>query len=338
MQLQPLYLLTGATGFIGSQVLVELLQKIAPDKIYILCRKKPASLDSLLGRRLLENFQNEEALKILSTLHFVESDFFDEEKFKKSLADLERIQESNWIVVHMAAQVKAPSFEKLLQVRINVGVTEDLKIWAESHAAHFLFVSSVVAFGVSFQKKVRSEWDFEQFPWICSQMAYFQTKRKAHLSLLEANIPRISVVCPSVVHGSLEEEKNSRGHLSAVRQGRLKISPPGGINIVSLKYVAKNIAELAKSGGAGGAKTYLLCGENILTTEYLLRYQKLHGSKPDQKFFQLPSFLGLVFKSAFVLLKMLKIPTSTSFETAVASFGYLFFSSKVLSPDENVKY
>jgi nucleoside-diphosphate-sugar epimerase len=278
-------LFTGATGFIGSAVLARLLKDERCPKIFLLVRRKPSQTDSLLALRFKEHNLGP---KVWERLEWVEADFEDAEKFRAALASLPKAE--SWRVLHLAAIVNSKG-DARTQERLNVGVTSDLLDWANAKARKFTYLSSVVAFGATRGSELRSEKDFGRFDPINKHFSYNTTKREAHKYVLEHCKIAGEVLCPSVVHGSLEGQKDSRGHLKALREGKLNFAPKGGANFVSLDKVARAAVEsvleenLVPSADAL-VRTRLVVDENLTFTEYFRRY--LHLYRPDA---ELPQFL-----------------------------------------------
>jgi len=261
-------LVTGVTGFIGTEVLAHLVKDERCSKIVVLARKKPDREKSLLARRFREHGLD---VALIDSIDWIEVPFEDENKFRHALEALPR--NDNWRVLHMAAIIK-PSKENDAVERLNLGVTQDLINFANDRHAPFYYMSSVVAFGASDDKRVRTEDDFSRWEAHNDLYPYYSTKRAAHEWILrEAKVPGW-LFCPSVVHGSLEGSKNSRGHLKSLREGTLKFAPSGGANFVALKNVAAPIADTLLSGFLDGPKpqTRLLVGPNLRLVDYFNLY------------------------------------------------------------------
>lgn len=281
-------LITGGSGFIGSEVIVRLLQEGTPlEDLLFLARSRPRAgglLDLRLKRAGLDSSS------ILKNLRLIETSFEDSDKFQKSLKQISELllaEESSQKcrVLHLAAVIStahSPQLQGLseheqaaIQNRVNVGVTSDLLQWSESFADCFVYTSSVVAFGGTLKPNVRSEKDFEFFPEESSGIAYFTTKRQAHEDILrQAKIPAL-IFCPAIVHGSFEHFKSSRGHLKLLREGRLHFAPPGGGSFVSLDLVARVIADSLKGAPPLKTQTRLLVEEHMSYADYFRKYVKL---------------------------------------------------------------
>jgi nucleoside-diphosphate-sugar epimerase len=276
--------------------------------------------------------------------------FEDPLRFRNTLQGLDT--SFQWKVLHMAAIIKASS-ENTSQERLNQGVTEDLLAWANQAKAPFFYTSSVVAFGVSPSESFRGESSFTDWDPMNDSLDYYKTKRLSHLHVASEAHFGGALFCPSVVHGSLEHLKNSRSHLSALREGRLNWAPFGGANFVDLEHVSSTIVgrlleeqldNEKESSGRKTMETLLLVGENLPLQEYFELYQNLYlkylaDMKKELPFSgvsirRLPRFLS---KPAFWAGRMLKnFPMMKNTASSVShvlltlsqSSSYLFFESE----------
>jgi nucleoside-diphosphate-sugar epimerase len=337
------YLITGGTGFIGSEVVARLARRIAPENIVLLLRRIPSNENSLFRMRLNEHGQSE----IFSSLKYVESDFLDSDRFQRSL---EGLGQGPWVVIHMAAIISGLHSTPEEQERVNVGVTRDLLEWsAKVKACRFIYLSSVVAFGGIAKPRLRNEDDFAQFPAICRKLGYFRTKRDAHEQVLAHARAPTTIYCPSIVHGSLEHFKDSRGHLRALREGRLRMAPGGGGNFVSLDRVSEAIVREALESKAQASleesasfsfkmRTQLLVDRNMTYAEYfkfyLNVYRKHQGLSPESReptIRALPTSLGPALRILIPLAKALGLQHKLM-DALLESSLFLFFESKYELP------
>lgn len=261
-------LLTGVTGFIGSEILSRLILDPSRPRLSILARKKPDLDNSLLARRFAERGISPQ---MIEELHWIETSFEDEASFRSVLNQLPDQFDR---VLHLAAIIKATS-KNAAQERLNQGVTQDLLDFANTRKAAFYYMSSVVAFGATLRPDVRHEKDFDRWEPFNNRFPYFSTKRAAHEQVLKNAHVGGCLFCPSIVHGSLELEKNSRAHLQALRDGKLPFAPSAGANFVSLEDVAGPVVEmLLKDSEPMQMKTRLLVGTNMSFVEYFKLYQE----------------------------------------------------------------
>jgi nucleoside-diphosphate-sugar epimerase len=327
-------LVTGVTGFIGSEVLARLLTDERASKITVLARKKPDKQKSVLAARLREHGIDTARL---DSIEWIEVSFEDEKAFRAALHALPK--QDNWRVLHMAAIIKSSKENKAVE-RLNLGVTQDLLNFANERRAPFYYMSSVVAFGSSDERTVRGEPDFPRWEAHNDLYPYYATKRAAHEWVLEnARVPGW-LFCPSVVHGSLEGSKNSRGHLKALREGKLRLAPSGGANFVALKDVAGPIVETVLTGFFDGDKpaSRLLVGPNLRLADYFNLYLDTYREflekrdlgatpVPQGEIRPLPEWLGriAIFKSQLLSSFGLEL---SFLDSLAQSTRYLYFESR----------
>jgi nucleoside-diphosphate-sugar epimerase len=324
-------LLTGVTGFIGTEILARLVLDPRQPRLKILARKKPNTSDSLLARRFREKGIPVEKI---DALDWVEVSFEDEELFRKTLGALPH---DSYRVLHMAAIIK-PSAQNAAQTRLNEGVTKDLLDFSNERRAPFYYMSSVVAFGASRTPKIRSEKDFSSWESFNERFSYFATKRASHEHVLRESRVGGYVLCPSIVHGSLELEKNSRAHLEALRAGKLPFCPSAGANFVCLEEVAEvTIEAVLGPVPEGKPLTRLIVGNNLEFSEYFKLYQEtwaeyLLSKGQDirhvrKKFYKIPHWLSKLvgFKNRLLDKFGVQLPFMLLIEQS--SF-YLYFESE----------
>jgi nucleoside-diphosphate-sugar epimerase len=328
-------LLTGVTGFIGSEVLARLLKDERSSKITVLARRKPDPEKSLLAKRLTEH--GIDPVSQIDAIEWIEVPFEDESLFRKTLEALPR--QDNWRVLHMAAIIKG-SKENTAVERLNLGVTQDLLNFANERQAPFYYMSSVVAFGTTNDRTVRNEKDFAHWESHNNFYPYYSTKRAAHEWILaNAKVPGW-LFCPSVVHGSLEGSKNSRGHLLSLREGRLKYAPSGGANFVTLRDVAAPIAETVLSRAFDGKtpQTRLLVGPNLRLVDYFNFYldtyreffeRRALGTEPVAlgEVQALPVWIGRVATPLSRFARMLGVEVGLV-DSVSQNSRYLYFESR----------
>jgi nucleoside-diphosphate-sugar epimerase len=297
----PPLILTGATGFIGSDVFARLLieYQIPVDTIHLLVRRKPDPEKSLFALRLREYGLE----SLYSRIHFVEAALDDQAAVATALKQLEASSAGNAVLIHMAAVIHEKG-DAALAERINVGLTHQLLDWSNQHAGHFIYLSSVVAFGGSPQPQIRSEKDFEVFPDPSSSFTYYTTKRLGHLRVRDNATVSASILCPGIVHGSLETFKTSRGHIKAIREGRLKWAPGGGNNVVGLDRVSRSIcsAALGTPPPRGHAKTKLLVDRNVPYRDYFQSVADIALGERASQIRKIPIAVGYL---AFVVWRLL---------------------------------
>ncbi len=285
-------LLTGATGFLGSEVAARLLKTRPFESIVLLGRRRPKVAGSLLALRLAEHGLDP---RLIEKVSFVEADFGDESAFRAALRGLGP-ELDGAAVVHMAAVIhRQGSVQE--QTRVNVGATDDLVDWCNERGGKFVFISSVVCFGGSDTPVVRSEKDFPEVTGPGHRFDYFRTKHEAHMRVLKRSRKPAVFLCPGIVHGSLEGFKDSRGHLKALREGRLSLAPSGGGNFVGLDRVAQATVDAALRESPARVETRLLVDRNMSYLDYFQLYVNLARGAQAQKIRAVPRFASLAARA-----------------------------------------
>lgn len=329
-------LFTGATGFLGSEVFCRLLKKNVPvENILILGRRRPIANEKNLFYLRLKSHGLE---NLFDKINFVTTDFERSEVFQKTLRDLPLGE--GFTVLHMAALIHAGSGDKAKQDRVNVGVTEDLLNFSlERRARHFVFASSIVAFGGTRRPTLRNENDFPRFPAESKPHNYFTSKREAHEFLLgKGSNLSLSILCPGVVHGSLEQFKDSRNHLIALREGRLKMAPAGGSNFVGLDRVSEAFAQAVvneKVPAIAQPFTQLLVDRNLSYLEFFQLYvdtaSRVLGS-PCHRIKVIAKPLATMALAAEKALRWAKLPKPQVLDGLAQASLFLHFESLVPAP------
>ncbi|MBS1983889.1 MAG: NAD-dependent epimerase/dehydratase family protein [Bdellovibrionales bacterium] len=313
-------LITGATGFLGSEIFCRLVKKTDPENLVLLGRRVPDLEKGLLADRMRDHGVDAALVK---RVRFVHADFMDEAAFRSALEGLEG---RDWTVVHLAALIHSQG-EKKVQDRVNTGVTRDLLEWLNSRGGHFVYASSMVAFGGTKQGIFRSERDFGKFPRESRGFDYFTSKRDAH-NFVEQNakVP-VTMLCPGIVHGRLEHYKDSRSHLKALREGTLKLAPSGGCNLVALDHVARSFVEAALDPNPPAKKLWLLVDKNLSYRDYFALYVSLARGSRAQRIKMIPAWIGPVARTFLRIFSLFGL-YSSSLEGLAQGSLFLYFRSE----------
>lgn len=323
---EDLFLLTGVSGFLGSEVFCRLVRSVGFDKVFCLVRRVPLP-DSTFYRRLREHGIESEAHKI----NFIETDFSTQESLAEALqvAEGKLPRGKTYVLVHMAAIIHAKSAdERTEQHRLNIEATSELLDWAASFGSHFVYISSVVAFGgTSRAGHVRDESDFVRFPWISKFFTYYTSKRTSHLMVCErAKVP-VTLLCPGIVHGALEMEKSSRKHLQYLREGKLKWAPSGSGNFVGLDRVSQSVVQAAMVIPQDKQQTRLLVDVNMSFVDYFNQYTRLARGSEAQHVRRLPGVVGWLAIGVYIVASKLGF-TASILESLAQGTLHLNFRSK----------
>jgi dihydroflavonol-4-reductase len=234
-------LVTGATGFVGSVLIPELLKKYGADAI---------SAFVLPGDRVPASWRGENV-----------------RVFSGDIADPERVLEAaqeHTHVIHLAGLVSywRRDFDRLMRVN-RKGVRAVVDACLEAHVLRLIHVSSVGAVG--FRK--RGELIDEEIPFNWPPCFYYMTSKYLGQRVVEEAVRNKGlnavILIPASIMGPgdpvLETIHNQL--YARVYSGRMFGSFSGGLGVVDVRDVSAIIMK-ALDGGQAGEK-YLLVGANL---------------------------------------------------------------------------
>lgn len=244
-------LITGPTGFLGSQ-LIEQLRK-----------QEPEARLRLLSR-------NAEP-KVEEKLEIVRGDVTNREDLVKACENVEE-------VYHLAGVVDREPKDHWTQYNIHVeGVRNLCEAMLECEVSKGVYVSTS---GVSAVGTEPVEFD-EQAPYaheIVTEWPYYQSKiyaeKLAKWYCEHRQLP-LTIVNPTLILGPGDERRSSTRDVELFLKGQIMVIPVGGLNLVDVRDVARGCILAMEKGRAGSS--YLLGGANLTFHEWILRASKLSG-------------------------------------------------------------
>ncbi len=248
------YVLTGATGFIGSRLARRLLAR--GDRVRCWARA---------GSRT-EELEGEGA-------EVVRGDLLDVEGLAGALADAD-------VAFHLAALYDVGVVDAAAMDRTNVGGTRAfLAAVARAGTPRALYVSTTVALG-PVSAGVGDE-GTRHGPRYFSE--YERTKAEAHRLALAAQargLPLI-IVCPANVYGPGDEGPNGR-YIRDLLRGRVPGLPrdPAWFSYVHVDDVVEALLRAAERAPLGS--TYVLSGEDRSLTDFTQEVARLAGVRPPR--------------------------------------------------------
>lgn len=307
--------ITGASGFLGSSFLVQLLRQSQVARVYLLARRPLGPSDRYL-QKLFNSL--EEGERLWAKVRILEGDLSDSVKLSKALAELALRETQKFRVFHLAAQISEKADPAFIR-RLNVDATKIITEWANAHASRMTFISSVAAFGTSRQPLVRTEADFEKYDVAFSHSIYFESKRQAHLALIKSSKIGYDIYCPSVIHGRFDNLKDTRSRLDPYLKKGLSWAPPGGANFVPLQRVLEKLNEsLAKDANAP-ASVELVVGANWTFKNYIEIFLKSRGIQRSLK---------LLPQGFFRLIETFSAILPASLSSLLVASRFLYFRSQ----------
>ena len=228
-------------------------------------------------------------------------------------------------VVHMAALVSFRPEDRARMFEVNEQGTARLcRIAREANVRRLLHVSTISAVGCTDEPREldeRAPYTFEPL-----HIGYCDSKLAAERRVLEQVHEGLDavIVNPPSMYGPGDQRKGDDSLIGAVLNGRVRMAPPGGLNVANVEDVADGML-LALDRGRTGER-YILGGENLTGRELLERIAAVVGGRAPKR----------VLPRAFVLLaaKLLRLrerlfasrPPVTSEILALAA-RYMWYSS-----------
>ncbi|WP_276359046.1 NAD-dependent epimerase/dehydratase family protein [Daejeonella sp. H1SJ63] len=216
-------LVTGGTGFLGSELIRQLL--LSEEKVRAIKRAEsriPA---------LLENEKN---------IEWVNADILDYFSLKEAMEKVSR-------VYHCAAMISFDSAGKKKMHKINVeGTVNLLNISMENNISRFLHVSSIAALGNSKKSELITEND--QWEFSPEHSNYSISKYESEMEVFRAAAEGLNavIVNPSIIIGKNAGKKGSGQLFEKIRTG-LNYYPGGSSGYVDVEDVARAMILLMNS-------------------------------------------------------------------------------------------
>ena len=225
--------ITGATGFIGSNLVKRLLAD--GDEIYALVRKPSNLFD--------------ERVKL------VEGDILKPESFRSSIKGCDLIFHS---AVHISFE--GGGFQKAYEINVE-GARNVLEAAYQAGVRKVVHVSSCAALGYSGSNG--EVLDESADPQISRSEIYAYTKEKAE-EVVREYVKKgmdISIANPVTVYGQGDRKLNSGSIIKAIYKNKVSLATPGGTSYVSVNDLIDGLMLVAQKGRRG--ERYIFCSENL---------------------------------------------------------------------------
>jgi dihydroflavonol-4-reductase len=243
---------TGGSGFLGYHLVRQLLDLQARVRVLAL---PPHPTHPLLRETKVET---------------VVGDVRDAEMVRRAVGDCD-------VVFHTAGVVAV--WGAALERMYSVHVTGTRNVLAAvRRSSRLVHTSSIVAVGASISPEPLAE--DSPFNLHDLRVDYVHAKRAAEMIALQAACPRFVVVAnPGYLVGPEDYEHSVMGRL-CIRfwQGRMPLAPPGGLNLVDVRDVARGHLLAAEHGQPG--RRYILGGENLVLREFVALLARVVGLQP----------------------------------------------------------
>jgi dihydroflavonol-4-reductase len=305
-------LVTGATGFIGSRLVVKLAS--TSDEVFVLVRKS-SDLTSLA--------------EVIDKVHLLYGDITDGASIHAAMQGID-------LVYHTAGLTYMGDKKNALLNKINVEGTQNiLRAATAAGVKRVVHVSSITAVGIAFDKKPVDEtvvWNFEAIT-----LEYARTKHVAELEVAKAvkNGLDCVIVNPAFVFGAGDINFNAGRLIKDVYNRRLPFYPLGGICVVDVEIVAETIMTAMEKGKTG--ERYIIGGENVSYKKLADTISRITGA--PKIFFPLPFWMAKILRSILDLYKK-KNQISKLFNLSMfrVASEFLYYDSTKAKRELNMRY
>ena len=249
-------LVTGATGFLGSELVRQLLLK--GEVVRALKR------DSSVIPRILENE---------TRVEWVNADLLDYYSLEDAMEGITR-------VYHCAAMVSFAKKDKKEMMKVNVeGTINLLNVCEARQIVKFVHVSSVAAIGDSKKGELVSEehqWEFGP-----GQSSYSISKYESEMEVFRACAEGLNavVVNPSIIIGANAGSQGSGQLFETIKNG-MTFYPDGSFGYVDVKDVAAAMITLMNS--AVSNQRFIVSAENWTYRDLFTEIATQFGKKPPK--------------------------------------------------------
>ena len=247
-------LVTGATGIVGSHVLLALCREGHTVRALVRAGSDRRFVERLLGRE-------PDGAALLARVTWCEGDVLDPVALAEAMAGVRQ-------VVHCAALVSFDPRDAEVLLDVNVtGTAQVVNAALEAGVERLCHVSSIAALGTSPDGAPVTE----VTPWAEDEQrsVYAVSKYAAELEVHRGVAEGLDAVLvnPSLIIGPGLPGRSSRTLADRLRKGT-RWYPPGSTSVVDVRDVAEACVRLLHA--PGGGERYLIAGEAIT-------YQRLFG-------------------------------------------------------------
>ena len=229
-------LVTGGTGFIGSNLAIALLHQGCNVRIL----RRPNSDLRAIGSAEVDHRYGD----------------------VREIDSLKRAMSGCDTVFHTAAVVSYWRRDRERMYDVNIGGTRNvIQACIETGVQKFVHTSSVAAIG--FPESGSRADETNVFDWEAYDVGYRISKYRAELEIqrgVSLGLPAV-IVNPSIVIGPRDIHFNGGQIIRDIHKKRLFFSIKGGTNIVYVDDVVRGHIAAARQGRIG--ERYILCGENM---------------------------------------------------------------------------
>ena len=308
-------LVTGATGLVGSHLLVQLLQENEEVKALFRSEKQIEKVKNIFA------FHHQTAL--FEKINWVKGDITD-------IPSLEIAFENISHVYHCAALISFdPSDEDELR-KINIeGTANVVNCCIDFSVKKLCHVSSIAALGNPKEHETtiteETEWNPEEL-----HSDYAITKYGAEMEVFRGHQEGLEVVIvnPGVIFGYGFPKKGSDIIVQSVKKG-LSFYTKGSIGIVAVEDVTNCMFQLMKSTISG--ERYILVGENVILKDFITYLATLLNIKPPT-IYASKTMTSIAWRLDWLIAKITNRKRKLTRATAKASHSVdIYDTSKIVT-------
>jgi dihydroflavonol-4-reductase len=304
-------LVTGATGFLGSELVRQLLQQ---GKMVRAIKRQTSVIPAILSSKGSVEWRDADVL-----------DYFA----------LEQAMEDVTEVYHCAAMVSFRKEDKKSMLRVNVEGTANLvNICLRNNIRKLVHASSTSAVGVGKNGQYTNESDHWQFNRNHSNYAI--SKYESEMEIFRGIAEGLSavIVNPSIIIGRNAGSRGSGQLFHAVKDG-LNFYPGGTCGIVDVEDVAEIMIRLMDSDIQ--TERFILNSENISYQDLFSSIARAYGMRPPK--YRLKPWM---LRSGFVVSAIARMATGREFgitkEIARSAFNVSRYSNEKITKALNTHF
>ncbi len=260
-------LVTGADGFVGSNLVRELLKRNHEITALVQRGVNPVTLEGL-------------------PIQFCDGDLLDPASLRAAMQGCDAL-------VHSAAHLGVWPYHSDIQRKVNVDGTRNvMELALELGLKRIVFVGTANSYGYGTRQSPGDE--TRHYNSAHYGLGYMDTKRDAQDLVLkmvkEQGLPAV-VVNPTFMFGPYALKTGATLMIDNILHGKLAGYTPGGRNYVAVKDVVVGIANALERGRIG--ECYLLANQNMNYQEIFNLIAEVLGVKPPK--LAVPASLVLLF-------------------------------------------
>lgn len=304
-------LVTGATGFLGSELVRQLLLQGKPVRAL---KRQTSVIPEILSQNSLIDWRDGDVLD-----HFA----------------LKEAMEGVTDVYHCAAMISFRKADKKMMLKVNVEGTANLvNICIENKVRKLVHVSSISAVGQNKNGDPSNETDH----WLFSknQSNYAVSKYESEMEVFRGIAEGLDavIVNPSIIIGKNAGKEGSGQLFETVKKG-LRFYPGGRCGLVDVEDVARTMIQLMESNFK--TERFIINSENISYRDLFTAIAKAYGLIPPS--FKLSPWM---LRSGYLASSIAKLITGNDYgitkEIVNSAFNTTKYSNKKITEALNIRF